>query len=368
MFGSARPAAIIGIPDPGKNRMRWLLIVSMLLAYPLGASAVDVPIYNATAEVASRSDADREAGLRAALRAVLVKASGDAQLAQDPALIPIVARASSMVVRHGYRDSTATAADGTVQPRVLLDAEFDAEAVDGALRELGRALWPRERPTVLVWLVIDNNGNKQIASASQQSALLPLLSAAQQRGLPLMLPRMDGTDVNRINPVTLWDAPAATVIGASQRYGVNAILVARLQKLANRWSARYTLIDGRESEQWQADDALAAGVLAKAVHGSVDRLARRYAVDNSGPALGAVQIWIEGIASSADYAAVMRYLGRQAALRDVAPVAAQAGRMQVSMQVDVGVQRLQQLLALDRQLVLEPVAGDPAGFALRLAR
>lgn len=348
--------------------MRWILMAAIVFAWCAAAQAADVSIYSGTAEVASQSDGDREAGLRAALRSALVKASGDAQIAQDPGLGAVLGRAGGLLRQYTYRESVEASAEGSTKVRVLLDAEFDPSGVEGALRELGRALWERERPTVLVWLVIDSNGTKQIASSFQQSALGALLSAAAQRGLPLQLPRMDGTDLNRINPVTLWDAPAAAVIAASQRYNATVILVARLQKLATGWTARYTLIDGHEFESWQADDALAAGVLSKAIHGTVDRMARRYAVDNSGPPLGALQVWVEDLRSAADYALVTGYLEKMSVVHDLAPVAAEPSRLLLSMQVDVGAQRLQQLMALDKVLVMQPLATEPPSFALRLAR
>jgi uncharacterized protein len=349
--------------------MRWIFIVStLLLACCIPARAADVAIYSGSAEVASQSDADRESGLRAALRSVLIKASGDARIAQEPALAGVLGRASSLVRHHNFRESVQTAADGSSQLRLRIEAEFDPQGVEAALRDLGRPLWGRERPTVLVWLVIDSNGSKQIANAFQQSALGALLSTAAQRGLPLQLPRMDGADLNRVNPVTLWDAPPATVIAASERYNANVILVARLQKLASSWTARYTLIEGREFSTWEASDALAAGVLSQAINGSVDRIARRHATDHSGPPLGAVQVWIEDVRSAADFAAALGYLARFAAVSEVSTEAAEGGRVLISMQVGVGAQRLRQLLAMDRVLVVEPAATatDAQAFALRL--
>lgn len=358
--------------------MRWILVVAVMLIGCVAARAADVAIYTGIAEVASQSETDRDSGLRSALRAALIKASGDARLAQDPALGPVLGRAKSLARHYTYRESVQNSAEGALQAKTLIEVEFDPPGIELALRDLGRPLWGRERPTVLVWLVIDNNGTKQIASAFQQSALGALLDAAEQRGLPLQLPRMDGADLNRVNPVTLWDAPPATVIGASQRYNAHVILVARLQKNASGWSGRYTLIEDRAFESWEGSDALAAGVLAQAIHGSVDRIARRYASDNSGPPLGLLQVWVEDVRSAADFAAVVGYLGKLSVVRDVAPEAAQDGRVLIAMQVGVGALRFQQLLGIDRVLGVEPTrepAQDPpqdqvpaqsSTFALRL--
>lgn len=347
------------------------IFTAMILLALLGpVSAADIAIFNGTAVVASQGDADRESGARAAFKSALIKASGDAGIANDPALPAILQRAPSLLRFHTYRESAQPSTEGGGALLLLLDAEFDPAGVEQALRELGRPLWGRERPTALVWLVIDSNGSKQIVSSFQQSALGALTSVAQSRGLPMQLPRMDGTDLNRLDPVTLWDAPPATIIAASQRYNARVILVARLQKLADRWDARYTLIDGRDVDSWNATDSSASGVLAAAMNGAVDRVARRYAIDTREPGLGAVTIWIEDVRSAADYARIMGYFGTLPATTNLAPQAAQSGRLMLSMQISVGAQRLRQLLSYDRVLLWEPtpaVDGAPAGFSLRLA-
>ena len=345
-----------------------IALFSILLTGPLFAA--DVAIFNGSAAVASQSEADREAGLRAAFRRALIKSSGDVSIDQDPALAGVLARAPTLVRNYSYSEHMQQSADGVAALALQIDAEFDPAGVERALQDLDRPLWGRERPTALVWLVIDNNGSKQIASAFQQSALGALTSTAAMRGLPIQLPRMDGADSNRINPVTLWEAPPATIIGASQRYNARVIVVARLQKLSDRWTARYTLIDGHEFESWDGADALASGVLAAAINGSVDRIARRYAIDTREPGLGEITFWIDDVRSVADYARVMAYLAKLPVAGAVAPQGAQSGRLQVRMQLSVGMQRFRQLLAFDRVLSLEPglaQSTEPAAFSLRLA-
>lgn len=346
------------------------LIALVLLSLCGAVTAADVDIFSGSAVVASQSEADRDSGARAALKETLIKASGDASIAYDPGLPAVLAGAANLLRFHSYRESLQATADGTSELRLRLDAQFDPAGVENALLTLGRPMWGRQRPTALVWLVIDNNGSKQIVSSFQQSALGALTSVAEFRGLPIQLPRMDGADLNRLDPVTLWDAPPATVAAASQRYNARVILVARLQRLQDRWDARYTLIDGREFENWTASDSAAAGVLAAAVNGAVDRVARRYAIDTREAGLGQITVWIEDVRSAADYATIMGYLGKLPAASELAPQAAQAGRMQLRMQVAVGAQRFRQLLSYDRVLNWEPApAADAAtaGFVLRLA-
>lgn len=325
--------------------------------------AADVAIYAGSAEVPSQSDADRSAGLRAAFRSALVKASGERRLQSDPAIAAYDANIASLAERYSYREQVQTASDGSSRTRLMLDVDFDPQSVDNALRALGYPQWGRERPTVLVWLVIDNQGNKQIASAFQRSALTPLLDTAALRGLPLQLPRMDGIDLGRVNPITLWDAPVAAVVSASQRYNARVILVARLQKQTSGWTARYTLIDGMEAQQWEARDGFSGGLLELAAHGAADRVAQRYALSSSGPARGVVTVWVDQVQTATDFARVLDYLGKLSAVRDLKPQAATYGRLQLSMDVTVGTARLRQLLSQDGVLTMPP--GENLDLILR---
>jgi len=331
----------------------WLI----LLAWGMAVGAAEVPIYSGTSVLSSEGDIELAQGQQRALQQVLVKASGDASVASDPALGGKLARAARLELQHRLETPTPPANGDAAAQRLRLVADFDPVGVQKLLSELGRPLWGAERPTVLVWLVIDNLGSQQIASAFQTSALDALIDTAAARGLPIQLPRMDGVDRNRIDPVTLWDATPNLVIGASQRYEARVILVARLKKAAGSWSARYTLIDGRQFEHWQANAGTAAELLATAITDSADRLARRYAVESGAAALGKIVAQIEALDSAADYAKVMRYFGQLPAVRSVETIGAVGNRLQLQLDVAVGLRRLQQLLVIDQ--ILQFVAATP---------
>lgn len=331
-----------------------LLMLLLGLAVP-SARALQMPIYEGEAPLAAEAAADDEATLRAAFVQVLVKVSGDRGVGQDDGLSSVLADARRGALTLNVR----TAADG----RRVLVANFDPGAVHDALAALGRPVWAENRPPLLVWLDIDDGRQKQIASAGQVAALGAMTERARARGVPMLLPRMDAVDQNRINPVTLWGAPPQTIIGAGQRYGVTAMLVIRLT-LGNPWQARCTLIDGRSYEDWELSDTQSNTVLAAAIDGAADRLARRYAVEPEGSAIGGADWWIDGIDNAADYAAVIGYLGKLDVVRDLRVLRAEGSHLRVHLDLAVGERRLRQLFAIDGRVRLDP--GTDADPALRL--
>ena len=327
-----------------------LLMITLAFAPRVG-HALEMPIYEGDAVLAAGQDETSEPALRAALQQVLIKVSGDRSLGSDAALGPALAQARGMLLSVTTRPGAA--GDGSSR----LVANFDPGRVHDLLASLGRPIWHADRPPLLVWLAIDDGSHKQIASANQISALSAMTQRAHERGVPLMLPRMDGLDQNRINPVTLWAAPPQTVIAASQRYGVQAMLVIRLTRGAP-WRARQTLIDGRAYEEWEQSDAQSNALLIAAIDGAADRLARRYAVEPEGAAIGAVEWWVDGIASAADYAHVIGYLGSLEFVRSAQPLRAEANQLLLRLDLAVSERRLRQLLAIDRRLELVAPAAE----------
>ncbi len=344
--------------------MRALLLLILILSLSIAPScvrALQMPIYEGEVALDAGEDQNSERALRRALAQVLVRVSGDRSVSADPTLDGMMADAR----RIALTISAKTAADGT--PRLV--ANFEPGRVHDLLAALGRPVWHSDRPAVLIWLAIDDGVQKQIATSNQIAALGAITGTAQLRGLPTLLPRMDGVDQNRINPVTLWGAPPQTVIAASQRYGVNTMLVIRLTR-GTPWRARYTMIDGRSVEEWEQSDAQSNTLLAAAIDGTGDRLARRYAAEPEGTAVGAVEWWVDDLRSAADYAAMLGYLGHLEFVRSVQPLRADADGLLLRLDLAVGERRLRQLLAIDRrvELVTAPDAANETAPRLRLVR
>ncbi len=344
--------------------MRALLLLILTLTLSLASprvAALQMPIYEGEVALDAGEDQDSERALRRALAQVLVRVSGDRSVASDATLDSALADARRIALTIGSK----TGSDGT--PRLV--ANFDPGPVHDLLAALGRPVWHSDRPVLLIWLAIDDGAQKQIANNNQIAALGAITGTAQLRGIPTLLPRMDGVDQNRINPVTLWGAPPQTVIAAGQRYGVGTMLVIRLTR-GTPWRARYTLIDGRSVEEWELSDTQSNTLLAAAIDGASDRLARRYAAEPEGTAIGAVEWWVDDLRSAADYSAMLGYLGRLEFVRSVQPLRAEADRLLLRLDLAVGERRLQQLLAIDRRVELVPAAdaANEAAPHLRLVR
>lgn len=345
-----------------------LLSTFLLACLAMTAARADVvAIYEADAPILSLDARDREQAVRNAFRRVLVKASGDTTIASAPEVDALLADASSHVIGEETRQVVATNALGQPEARQVLRVRFEPDVIRRSLGELGRPLWPEQRPTTMVWLVVDDGTRKQVASSAQVQALGALTQRAEERGLRIQLPNMDSVDQGRVDGVTLWDAPLKSVAGASGRYNIQVSLLIRLRRAGAEWSARYALIQGAQFEEWSGVDTSSGPLLAMGIDGAADRLARRYALDDSEPPMGTLSLWLTNLSDGVAYARALAYLRQLDAVRQIQVIGAEGDKAWLSLEVRTGPKRFRQLLKYDGQLDLVEVAtepGQPPAWAL----
>jgi len=105
---------------------------------------------------------------------------------------PIVAAAVSDPARYvqEFQYRTAAAAEGGAGggQELRLWTRFDSRAVDGLLREAALPTWGRVRPSLLVWLAVEDAAGRTLVGADDDRELVASLGrGAGQRGVPLVI-------------------------------------------------------------------------------------------------------------------------------------------------------------------------------------
>src|SRR5688572_25095790 len=120
--------------------MRTLIVslIALFIAAPGAQASRQVRVFEAN--VSSQTDSAVQA--QAALRQVLVRATGARDAANDPALAGVLSQATQYVL--GTRPANSSGSMVTVM--------FDAAALERDITAAGRTVWPSERPVLLVVL------------------------------------------------------------------------------------------------------------------------------------------------------------------------------------------------------------------------
>jgi hypothetical protein len=294
-------------------------------------------LYEVQVPVTGQREAERTDAVRAALQQVLVKVTGDRRSMTQQRVQTLVQSPLKYVQQYLYRPlppGYAVAATDASRPTQMLWVRFDAEAINQLLRQADEPVWGRMRPTVLVWLAVEDGGGRRLVGGDTDSDVrAELAGQAQARGIPLLFPLLDLEDQRRVNFAAVRDGLAQEVRAASARYPAGAVLVGGVrQESAGRWSGHWWLYMDAGVERWDSVAPQRAEALAAGVDYATDALAARFARAFGVQATAPVDLLVTGVDKVEDYGRAMNYLE-----------------------------------ALDTVSGLQVIAVDPAGVHFRLA-
>lgn len=326
------------------------LAFSLVFFAPAARAEVVRDLYAAKVPVADQGAAALSAGARDALAQVLVKASGTDEVLSNPTISSALQEARSQVQQYVYLRG------GPEGETLEVRYEFAPDYVTGLIKRAGAPLWTANRPQVLVWMVMEQNGERYLVggdSAPQEA--LQVAGAFSARGVPLQLPLYDLADRAALDTQSLWRLQGSAIQGASLRYGLPHIVAARVAVLndgryAGDWS--YFSPQGRSDLSITGDSF--AAFLRDGVASVAADLAAQFAVAAAGDPQGAISIRVRGVRDYADYAQVVSWL-RGLELIDSANVDAIAGDvLSVSIQAQAEAAQLAPLIELNSGFVPQP--------------
>jgi hypothetical protein len=270
--------------------MRTFIVGLIAAAFLIGQHAEatrQVRVY----EAAVSSQTDPAVQAQAALRQVLVRATGARDAANDLALAGLLAQARNYVL------GTRPAGSGSSTLVVM----FDGAALERDIVAAGRSIWLSERPVLLVILT---GGTASGAFENRRQVEGALDAAGNRRGQPISVARPDALGLPPDGEIS-----ADAALAAAQRQRADAVLVGYGDAVPGGGPWRWNLNAAGISESW-------SGTLEEGIHGSADILARNSAAYAALPEL-AVLVEVEGIASLKDYARVADMLGVANGVRSV---------------------------------------------------
>ena len=354
------------------------------------SAAERVELYAAEVEVASQQPSDRSVGFSRALKHVLIKVTGDeANLTSDDT-INLLDRADSYVLTFSYQDnpqyqalsdsSEASVGENTelggasVQNDAdevaaafpyILNVAFEERALLKELRALGLPIWGALRPSILTWVVVQNQGDRTLLSESSHESSQVLLSQAISNGLAMFLPAGDLEDQSNVNLNELWGLFPDSIAAASSRYPHDLVLLARVYEAPEALELKWSLVLGREQISGRAKAAEYSGLWRTMQLDIVRVLAERYAVVYD-PTLDGDEtiVVVSRIRSFLEYAALVDHLGLLSSVERVDVRSIQQDKVELSLKLRSSLASFDQQVELSGRLhpilVTEPFVGNGA--------
>jgi hypothetical protein len=334
---------------------------------PLQAAEVR-GLYEAEVPVAGQGTEQRNDAIVEAFARMLVKVTGNREIALHPVLAGDLAKAPRYVQQYRYRidpnppltGQTEAETDAGAEPPRLLSVTFDSQAVNSLLRDRRLPVWGGNRPAGLTWIGIETGGNRRLMFPEGDESLRTAMEqTAQERGLPLLFPLMDLEDRAGLSAADLWGDFEQNLRRASERYSPDLLLTVRLVQVAETlWRGTWRLYQGDQTTGWDLEGGSAEELAQAGLDQAVDILAERFAPVAVSGALSQVRIRVAGITGLERYLDVTRFLGSQSSVDEVKVVYAEPDAVTFSLGVRGGILVLQQGLELSG--LIEPVADASA--------
>jgi hypothetical protein len=319
--------------------MRTFLFRFIAVALFLGAQDAAALRQVRVFEFTVSSQTDPAVQAQAALRQVLVRATGARDAANDPALATVLTQAQQYVI--------ATRPASTGSGTVLV---FDAAALERDITAAGRNVWAPERPLLMVILT---GGPAAGAFETRRQVEGSLDSTANRRGQPIRVARPEALGLPAAG-----DIAGDAALAAAERLGADAVVVGYGDAVPGGGAWRWVLTGPGVSESW-------SGSLEEGVHTSADVFARNALTYAAMPEIP-VLVEIEGVPGLREYARVSEMLSTASGVRSVTLAEAAGTRATFSVVTRGGLESLQTALAANTRLErADPKAGASIAFTYR---
>lgn len=344
-----------------------LIFLFFILSFSVNAIEVE-NLYSAKVVVSSQSAADRVRALKNALEGVITKVGG--KKIEHPLVSQAIKNYNGYVNQYQYIRSNET---------TYLNVSFNETKINNLFKQSDLAIWGRLRPQVMVWVIEENGLERNLLSATSTSTIPSAIDDfSQLRGLPLVMPIMDLTDLSALTTTDVWGRFAQPVAQASARYLAEAIVVIRIsnnslvveqeeldcqplcqaQPKVLDWSLMADAQDEYSqifSQQYQGDDVLV--MLNTALSEITDVIYQQYALSTSNS--NEFLIDVANIDNLVDLIAVSDFLAELSAVESVQLVSAQGSNRRFKLSLIGSQQALLASLKLSEELnqYIDPLAG-----------
>lgn len=287
-----------------------LVALSGMEAAP-GATFPD--LYTVTVVPDSQARDLRADAIRRGMGLLLTRITGRQQASAYPELRELIENAESYLTQ--YEPS-----------RTEVRVGYNRAQVSRALTRLNMPIWGDERPSTLLWIAADfGNGERAELKAaddiagnssagvvgeasnplSDESAEIfdrvtgEILKAADERGLPVVLPLLDETDRQHVRFADVWGGFDQFVARAAERYSADAIVIARITVAETEPHIDWTVLRGERR------DALAPPRARDGIDWLADEFAARYTTVGDARL---TWVTVRDISEPRDYSLVLDYL------------------------------------------------------------
>jgi len=324
-------------------------------------------LYSQQIPVTNDGEAERNRAFREAFAAVVVKVSGDPRWLENLAIERAIAQAQNYVEATSYisesiqlplEDNTLPLDSDeeqfyTAEQRII-SVNFAAALINELLEDAGIPVWDDNRPSVLVWMVLQNSaGEREFLTVGSNPEIVKVMQDfAAARGLPIIFPVLDFEDRKSLSENIAWNLDEAAISSASERYGADSILAGRLHftasgELVGLWQFRFQ----EETDVFDGFDSELKSYLYDPLNRITTQLAGYFAILPESIDGDTVRLRIDGIKNLNDYSSLLNYVENLGLVATVTTAEVDGERIELQLSLVGDTRQLYEQIALDRDLL-----------------
>lgn len=345
--------------------IRVFLLACLACFSPLAAAGTAVNLYSSEQLVAQQFGEPSLTLVRQGLSDVLVKVAGNRDILSEPVILDGTKNAKSLLQQFGYQAAKrAVEPNGDAQEGYLLTLDFDPAAVNRLLDKAGERPMGDVRPTLLVWLAAQEQGQQDYLSPDGY-IYAKVKQVAAQRGLPLQVPLLDLQDQSAMPVSDLWGLFESSLAGASERYRPDAVLAGRLiQTPSGSWHYEWLLMNGDKQERFSGKGAVNAEI-TRVIEKATDTLFAALQESDFSYRMDGLELNISNVNNVADYIEVTDYLRSLPTVVAVHTVGMQSNALTLNIELDGNLEQFEHTLGLQPRLAATGNSGaDMMGVTL----
>ena len=288
-----------------KNIILFLVVI-LSTTFSINCIASTSDLNEVKIPVGNYTSANKEEALKEGLRQVIVKVSANSSVLEEETVKSAFNNVDKYVSKYLYLKS---------EGELYLNIEYNLAKIKQLLKSNNLALPIAKRPTIILWVAIDDDRDIKILGNSSFSDIeKQLLTTSNKFGLPVVLPMLDLSEQLSITAYDLISFDFDKVIASSKNYEADSILIGSVFKFNGEWNYRWKLKhNGVESTWFDSKSNLNAGFdnLLASLRDKILTKPKKQKVLKVGSLPGVLKLSISGVDSLDQYTAVEDYLQKK---------------------------------------------------------
>ena len=306
-------------------------------------------------EQRSIGNQERDAAMREALAAVLVRLSGKREVLRSEAVQQALDNGRAYLLRYSTATSKEhfTNTQGQRVPVTELLFDFDPNRVINLLKSAGEPIWELHRPVVVVWWTVDEAGGRFLLNEAEHGDLAAAIARAGQRyGVQFRIPLMDASDRYLVNSATVSGYMVEELQNASIRYGADHMVVGGSQlDRHGSWRANWQWVSPQHARVVRSDGMTPVEMFDEIGERVAAEMSTAYAVVIEEGAGDTFWLEVSDIGSFAEYKTVHDYLSGLPNLNAMKLVGINQSQLCYRMALKTSMDQFRRIIRQNRKLV-----------------